>query len=171
MSGICQPSNANPQYQCCQKSLPANSKIKRDEDRITTHNKRYDDHASYRRHDAYRRTVMSKPKRRPCNRKTDNKTSRLLTFKLTFGRQKSVDHFAVTRHRPDKFADTQANAFVLKNFPTAHLKNNFSQPALAHLGFAPHTTQHTGKPQKSQLTTAPRRFSSHFKVFSKNLQV
>jgi hypothetical protein len=33
-------------------------------------------------------TVISKPKRRPCNRKTDNKTTRLLTSKLTFGRQK-----------------------------------------------------------------------------------
>lgn len=34
------------------------------------------------------RAVISKPKRRPCNRKTDNKTTRLLTSKLTFGRQK-----------------------------------------------------------------------------------
>ena len=31
-------------------------------------------------------TVISKPKRRPCNRKTDNKTTRLLTSKQTFGR-------------------------------------------------------------------------------------
>ena len=32
--------------------------------------------------------VISKPKRRPCNHRTDIKTTRLLTFKLTFGRQK-----------------------------------------------------------------------------------
>jgi hypothetical protein len=51
--------------------------------------------------------------------------------------QNPVDNFAVTRHRPEQFADTQANAFVLKIFPPHILKNNFSQPTLAHLGFAP----------------------------------
>ena len=76
-------------------------------------------------------TVISKPKGRPCNHQTDTKTTKLS------GDNNSVDNFAVTPYRPDLFADTQANAFVLKISPPHILKNNFSQHTLAHLGFAP----------------------------------
>jgi hypothetical protein len=52
------------------------------------------------------------------------------------------------------FADTQATAFVLKIFPPHILKNNFSQPTLAHL-VLPDTKADPSQNQKSQFSDPP----------------
>jgi hypothetical protein len=52
------------------------------------------------------------------------------------------------------FADTQATAFVLKIFPPHILKNNFSQPTLAHL-VLPDTEANSSQNQKSQFSDPP----------------
>ena len=92
--------------------------------------------------------VISKPKRRPCNQQTDTKTNQLSDD------NNSDDNFAVTRHRPDLFSDTQANAFVSKIFPPHILKNNFSQPTLAHL-VLPNTQADPSQNKKSQFPHPP----------------